>query len=1001
QSQALAAGTTYFWRVQGWNTSGTQGNYSSIRNFTTLSSLLPAPSLTAPSDGATGVSTTPAFSWSSVSGANRYWLTVATNSGTLPTDPNATSCPGCVITCSVTSTSHTAGGSCSSGQSQALAAGTTYFWRVQGWNTSGTQGNYSSIRNFTTTGQSNPDIRIEPLSLTFGSATLDFGGIAELSEPAPTTDVVPVELVPGTYAYLSALTIDSGTLRLSNDTAEGFAESQPLAATRSFSALGAKWEASSMDSNLELSVRYSTDGEIWSSWLPLEIDDHLSDPSKSLYFSRLISTSKDARFVQHAVRIRKNSSDPGAILRSLAFVLIDPGTTSESLLHRLQVAPQPVRLSRTNWGCPDGQNSPLWAPVQTSVTHLIIHHTDTTNTSSDWPAQVRSIWSYHTYGRGWGDIGYNYLIDPTGVIYEGRAGGDDVIGAHFLCQNQHTQGIALLGTYTSSSPTAQALQGLKTLLAWLASRGGVDPLGSSFHSGTDIIINNISGHRDGNPSPNACSTTTCPGENLYGSLPDIRADVADLLSGATGQTFTIYNDGSSTLSVTSIQLQTPGSWIQWAPQAPFSVPPGSSREVAVTVDLNSAPPGDSTRRLLVTSNDPDESPYPNAVNVNVHTPSVPACFLLTRSHTGSGSDPVASPSSSSGCPAGQYVDGASIDLTASPAPNWTVGGWTGTVDNASHSSMNIVVMTASNRTVTVNYVAGPPPVCYMLTSAHTGSGGDPIPSSGSSPDCEAGHYSAGESVQVTASPSPGWRVNGWDGTVDNSSASNSNTVVVNSDQTVAVAYIQAPPDCFTLSRTHSGSGADPAAWPANSPECLPDSYVAGTEIQLTASPSSGWAVGGWSGSSDDSSTSVANTTIMPSSNHVVSIMYTQGQSQGWRFYTLPPCRTLDTRSGPPPFSGGVYQAHIAGHCGVPSTAEAVAANISAVGPTGPGFVTVWPANLSSPGTSTINFGLGQTRTNNAILRLSTDGTGDIRYSPAVIGNGSVHLIIDVSGYFMP
>ncbi|HEV7671816.1 MAG TPA: hypothetical protein VGS22_25115, partial [Thermoanaerobaculia bacterium] len=75
---------------------------------------------------------------------------MATSSGTLPTDPNATSCPGCVITCSVTSTSHTAGGSCSSGQSQALAAGTTYFWRVQGWNTSGTQGNYSSIRNFTT-----------------------------------------------------------------------------------------------------------------------------------------------------------------------------------------------------------------------------------------------------------------------------------------------------------------------------------------------------------------------------------------------------------------------------------------------------------------------------------------------------------------------------------------------------------------------------------------------------------------------------------------------------------------------------------------------------------------------------------------------------------------------------------------------------------------------------------------------------------------------------------
>src|SRR5919206_138307 len=120
-SQALSAGTTYYWRVQGWNTTGPQqGNYSSIWNFATASSLLPAPSLSTPANGAIGISTTPSFSWSTVTGANRYWLTVATSSSTLPTDPNTTTCPGCVISCPTPETSHTAGSACTIGSSQAL-----------------------------------------------------------------------------------------------------------------------------------------------------------------------------------------------------------------------------------------------------------------------------------------------------------------------------------------------------------------------------------------------------------------------------------------------------------------------------------------------------------------------------------------------------------------------------------------------------------------------------------------------------------------------------------------------------------------------------------------------------------------------------------------------------------------------------------------------------------------------------------------------------------------
>lgn len=199
-------------------------------------------------------------------------------------------------------------------------------------------------------------------------------------------------------------------------------------------------------------------------------------------------------------------------------------------LDKITSIARPALVTRTAWGCPDGQDSD-WTPQYTTVTHLIVHHSATTNVSSDWAAVVRSIWNYHTHTQGWGDIGYNYLIDPNGIVYEGRAGGDNAIGAHFSCRNGNTMGVCVLGTFTSVSPTAAALNSLKQLLAWKAEQRGIDPLGSSYHAGTAQTMPNISGHRNGNPAypSNACTTTSCPGNNLYAQLPAIRSDVNQLI----------------------------------------------------------------------------------------------------------------------------------------------------------------------------------------------------------------------------------------------------------------------------------------------------------------------------------------------------------------------------------------------------------------------------------------------------------------------------------------
>jgi probable HAF family extracellular repeat protein len=144
-----------------------------------------------------------------------------------------------------------------------------------------------------------------------------------------------------------------------------------------------------------------------------------------------------------------------------------------------------------------------------------------------------------------------------GIIYEGRAGGDNVIGSHFSCVNSNTMGVALLGDFTSTTPTTVALESLKKLLAWKASQRNLDPIGVALHEPTQAKLFVISGHRDGNGKPNACGTTECPGNSLYNLLPSIRTDVANLinntqkysitdlgtLGGATSQAFNINNSG--------------------------------------------------------------------------------------------------------------------------------------------------------------------------------------------------------------------------------------------------------------------------------------------------------------------------------------------------------------------------------------------------------------------------------------------------------------------------
>ncbi|NUM56463.1 MAG: N-acetylmuramoyl-L-alanine amidase [Candidatus Hydrogenedentes bacterium] len=271
--------------------------------------------------------------------------------------------------------------------------------------------------------------------------------------------------------------------------------------------------------HLEVSVRFSCDNSAWSPWREMTIDVDGSDPGDGpTYFGLVFAENAVSQFEAQL------SAEDGSVTHDeieATATVINPGPTPTAAKQELQI------VKRKAWGCPDRKHSPLWPPEYATITHLVVHHTAKSNAETDWAAAVRAIWAYDTYTRGWGDIGYNYLCDPNGVVYEGRAGGNGVTGAHFSCQNTGTVGIAMLGTFDDRTPKKKQLRALERILATTARKNNIDPLETVFHPGMGIKLDSICGHRDGNDSDSACTHTVCPGDSLYDLLPSIRMSVAE------------------------------------------------------------------------------------------------------------------------------------------------------------------------------------------------------------------------------------------------------------------------------------------------------------------------------------------------------------------------------------------------------------------------------------------------------------------------------------------
>ncbi|MDB4977840.1 MAG: N-acetylmuramoyl-L-alanine amidase family 2 protein [Candidatus Peribacteria bacterium] len=153
------------------------------------------------------------------------------------------------------------------------------------------------------------------------------------------------------------------------------------------------------------------------------------------------------------------------------------------------------------------------------VKMLVVHHTAVaaTGETRSGPERMRALYQYHAKSRGWGDIGYNYVIDDTGQIYEGRAGGDSVIGGHAYCHNTGTIGISLMGNFEVEQPTQGQMKALQWLLSDLSTKYSINLDGNVKTHGD--ILPAIVGHRQ-------LVSTECPGYYAYAVLDQVRRNVA-------------------------------------------------------------------------------------------------------------------------------------------------------------------------------------------------------------------------------------------------------------------------------------------------------------------------------------------------------------------------------------------------------------------------------------------------------------------------------------------
>jgi N-acetylmuramoyl-L-alanine amidase len=425
-------------------------------------------------------------------------------------------------------------------------------------------------------------------------------------------------------------------------------QSGELRAPRRFSLLGVEWAAPA-GAKIELRTR-AGDGT-WSRWALASVTGHGPDHPK-----RSGSRFGDPIWTGPADSVQLRSSLPVQGVR-LHFVAADLTAGAQSAPGRARSAAafplaqpvldagpgQPPIIARRAWshGAP-----PAVPPGYGTIKLAFVHHTENPNgyTPDEVPAMLLAIYQFHRFVRGWNDIGYNFVIDLFGRIWEAREGGIDraVVGAQAGGYNLESTGISVLGTFMDVAPSAAAIDALERLLAWKLSLHGVPTTGrvtvvvdpaaafyTPFKPGAHVSLPRVAGHRDGD-------STACPGNAFYARLPAIRPVVARLAG--TPATLQLAAAPASAVAPATIGLSGRLGLLHGPPLAGATIelqevaPNGASTVASATT----AADGSWTSMLELSANTAVQAVHPDApaaVSDVAQIAVAPAIELIVRSRS--------------------------------------------------------------------------------------------------------------------------------------------------------------------------------------------------------------------------------------------------------------------------------------------------------------------------------------------------------------------------------
>src|SRR6478609_6845246 len=341
---------------------------------------------------------------------------------------------------------------------------------------------------------------------------------------SPDVTEVPLTGAAGGFAGLRGRTVAGGATE-----ARVVSTPQPMDA---FGAVGVTWQSGEELEEDQITLRVRTrSGDEWSAWEDLEYhDEHGPDPGS-------VEAATDGVALPDDLSLAL--VDPGSAARTETEAPADTADEDPSASYdddyaqqdgtdaategitlqaaRKQTVAQPTIYSRAQWGADESIRNKSALRYGT-ISGGFVHHTVNANnyTEAQVPAILRSIYAYHVKSRGWSDIGYNFLVDRFGRIWEGRYGGIDkpVVGAHTLNYNDYSFAMSAIGNFDTVQPPDVMLRAYGQLFAWKLSLHGVNPASTSQKIGRGTF-QAINGHRD-------AGSTACPGKYLYAQLPLIR-----------------------------------------------------------------------------------------------------------------------------------------------------------------------------------------------------------------------------------------------------------------------------------------------------------------------------------------------------------------------------------------------------------------------------------------------------------------------------------------------